>query len=39
VFIDADKTGYDADFEKLLPKMKANGLFIIDNIVWGGRVI
>ncbi|HEY8650170.1 MAG TPA: O-methyltransferase [Chthoniobacterales bacterium] len=39
VFIDADKTGYDAYFEILLPKMKANGLFIFDNMVWGGRVI
>jgi caffeoyl-CoA O-methyltransferase len=39
VFIDADKTGYDAYFEMLLPKMKTNGLFIFDNMVWGGRVI
>ena len=39
VFIDADKTGYDTYFEMLLPKMKANGLFIFDNMVWGGRVI
>ena len=39
VFIDADKTGYDAYFEILLPKMKANGLFIFDNMLWGGRVV
>lgn len=39
VFIDADKTGYDAYFEMLLPKMKANGLFIFDNMVWDGRII
>jgi caffeoyl-CoA O-methyltransferase len=38
-FIDADKTGYDAYFELLLPKMKPNGLFIFDNMVWGGRLI
>ena len=38
-FIDADKTGYDAYFEMLLPKMKPNGLFIFDNMVWGGRLI
>lgn len=38
-FIDADKTGYDTYFEILLPKMKPNGLFIFDNMVWGGRVI
>jgi caffeoyl-CoA O-methyltransferase len=38
-FIDADKPGYDAYFEILLPKMKPNGLFIFDNMVWGGRII
>ena len=38
-FTDADKTGYDLYFELLLPKMKPNGLFIFDNMVWGGRVI
>ena len=38
-FIDADKPGYDAYFEILLPKMKPNGLFIFDNMVWSGRVI
>jgi caffeoyl-CoA O-methyltransferase len=39
VFIDADKPGYDTYFEMLLPKLKANGLFIFDNMVWGGRII
>ena len=38
-FIDADKPGYEAYFEILLPRMKPNGLFIFDNMVWGGRVI
>ncbi len=38
-FIDADKPGYDIYYETLLPKMKPNGLFIFDNMVWGGRVI
>ena len=38
-FIDADKPGYDTYFEILLPKMKPNGLFIFDNMVWGGRVM
>ena len=38
-FIDADKPGYDTYYELLLPKMKPNGLFIFDNMVWGGRVI
>ncbi len=38
VFIDADKPGYDRYFELLLPRMKPNGLFIFDNMLWGGRV-
>lgn len=37
-FIDADKPGYDIYYEILLPKMKPNGLFIFDNMVWSGRV-
>ena len=39
VFIDADKPAYDDYFEILLPQMKPNGLFIFDNMLWGGRVI
>ncbi|MEO7723510.1 MAG: O-methyltransferase [Chthoniobacterales bacterium] len=38
-FIDADKPGYDTYFEILLPRMKPDGLFIFDNMVWGGRVV
>lgn len=37
-FIDADKPGYETYYEMLLPKMKPNGLFIFDNMVWSGRV-
>ncbi len=37
-FIDADKPGYDAYFETLMPLMKPDGLFIFDNMLWGGRV-
>jgi caffeoyl-CoA O-methyltransferase len=38
-FIDANKMGYDTYFELLLPKVKPNGLFIFDNMTWGGRII
>jgi caffeoyl-CoA O-methyltransferase len=38
-FIDADKASYETYYELLLPRMKPNGLFIFDNMVWGGRVI
>ncbi|HEY2800844.1 MAG TPA: O-methyltransferase [Chthoniobacterales bacterium] len=37
-FIDADKPGYDRYFELLFPRMKPNGLFVFDNMLWGGRI-
>ncbi len=39
VFIDADKTGYRSYYEALLPRMRPNGLFIFDNVLWAGAVI
>ncbi len=38
VFIDADKPGYRAYYEELLPRMRPNGLFIFDNVLWSGAV-
>lgn len=35
-FIDADKTGYDAYYEAVLPRMRPNGLILFDNMLWGG---
>lgn len=37
-FIDADKPGYDAYFEMVLPLMRPNGLMLFDNMLWGGRL-
>ena len=37
-FIDADKTGYDAYYERCLTLLRAGGLIAIDNVLWGGRV-
>ena len=39
VFIDADKTGYDAYFEAVLPKLAPRGLVVIDNTLQAGRVL
>lgn len=39
VFIDADKTGYDAYYEAVLPRLSARGLIAIDNTLWSGRVL
>ncbi len=35
-FIDADKSSYLAYFEALLPRMRRNGLILVDNTLWGG---
>jgi predicted O-methyltransferase YrrM len=38
VFIDADKPGYRSYYEELLPRMRPNGLFVFDNVLWSGAV-
>ena len=38
-FIDADKPNYVAYYEELLPRMRVNGLFIVDNVLWSGSVV
>ena len=37
-FIDADKTSYDAYFERCLRLVRPGGLIAIDNVLWSGRV-
>ena len=37
-FIDADKTGYDAYYERCLQLLRPGGLIVIDNVLWNGRV-
>jgi caffeoyl-CoA O-methyltransferase len=37
-FIDADKTGYDAYFERCLQLVRPGGLIVIDNTLWNGAV-
>jgi predicted O-methyltransferase YrrM len=39
VFIDADKTGYIAYYEMLLPRLNDNGLIIADNVLFHGQVL
>ena len=38
MFIDADKTGYDAYYEAGLKLVRAGGIIALDNMIWGGRV-
>jgi len=37
-FIDADKTGYEAYFERCLQLLRPGGLIAVDNVLWSGRV-
>jgi caffeoyl-CoA O-methyltransferase len=38
VFIDADKAGYLAYYEAVLPKLAERGMIVVDNVLWSGRV-
>jgi predicted O-methyltransferase YrrM len=37
-FIDADKTGYDAYYERCLELVRQGGVIAIDNVLWNGSV-
>jgi len=38
-FVDADKGGYASYYEELLPRLRANGVILVDNTLWSGSVI
>ena len=38
-FIDADKVGYDAYYERTLQLLRPGGLILLDNMLRGGRVL
>ena len=38
-FIDADKTNYANYYAELLPRTRAGGVILVDNVLWGGSVV
>ena len=38
-FIDADKPGYPVYYEELLKRLRPNGVLLVDNVLWDGRVV
>ena len=39
IYNDIDKDGYPEAFHKAIPRLRSGGLFITDNMIWGGRVV
>jgi predicted O-methyltransferase YrrM len=39
VFIDADKESYPTYWNTLVPRVRRNGVLLIDNTLWSGRVV
>ena len=38
-FVDADKPGYPVYYEELLKRLRPNGVLLVDNVLWDGRVV
>lgn len=38
-FIDADKPNYGAYYAEVLPRLRSNGLILVDNVLWSGAVV
>jgi caffeoyl-CoA O-methyltransferase len=38
-FIDADKPNYPNYFDEIVPRLSPSGVLLVDNVLWGGRVI
>ena len=39
VFVDADKPNYINYWDALVPRIRHNGVIVVDNVLWSGRVI
>ena len=38
-FVDADKSSYKTYYEEILKRLRRDGLLLIDNVIWSGKVI
>jgi caffeoyl-CoA O-methyltransferase len=38
-FIDADKARYPDYYDEILPRIRAGGLLVVDNVLWSGEVL
>ena len=38
-FVDADKPNYVAYIDEIVPHLRANGVLLVDNVLWSGAVI
>jgi caffeoyl-CoA O-methyltransferase len=38
-FIDADKQNYPHYYDEVLTRLRPNGVVLVDNVLWGGRVL
>ena len=38
-FIDADKPSYPVYYEEILRRLRPNGVVLVDNVLWDGRVV
>jgi caffeoyl-CoA O-methyltransferase len=38
-FIDADKPSYAVYYEEILTRLRPNGVLLVDNVLWSGRVV
>jgi predicted O-methyltransferase YrrM len=39
IFIDADKRNYTEYLKLALSKLSSNGIIVLDNVLWSGRVL
>jgi predicted O-methyltransferase YrrM len=39
IFIDADKVNYLKYYQMVFDKLTANGIILVDNVLWSGKVV